>query len=820
MKTNPKFQKKFETIFTSSLVAKGSPKLGSSREIWGYFRLLLVSLELSTMEEKLDLLVRRIIKFYDNQRKRKNLRQVFTYLKECLVIINSKLVNSEYEPKVRISVDKHGIPKLIPPAIRRILLSDRKLFVTTASLLAVHRLLKWWPAVDYSTIVDPFNGKSPTLDPSSLERAKGELMSFSVLGSQGRSFPRFKDFKLRIPQARPLRIEKSGPNGKWSWSQAVEDAFAFYLEPKLLITLTKYLFTIKSYKMAFSLWSILLFGLPFELIRHIGFYHKWPYLYFNRVLRWETGFKKRVPVKVRAKAGKELTSNQWKKLSKSERSEMKRLKLKTNRFVTEMRELKEIKEKRLTFPHNLGRLAVVKNVSGKSRVVGMTNYWIQISLYPIHKAIFSFLGTLSTDGTFDQHRPIFEMMKAENVNQRKYYSFDLSAATDRLPLALQEQVLASFTNPTIAGLWRQLVSLPFDTPTGVVRYSVGQPMGCYSSWAMLALTHHMIVCNSMPSSTVYMAPGRVREPCYAVLGDDVVLSEGWDFFGSVNTLPTNYLATMSDLGVEVSLAKSIISKDYIEFAKRVFDTEGNDWSPLGPGLILSAVRNKDLEGLYLAELLKRGLTSIPSTLKYLVRPRKSSMALASFGIFILFGLRGLYSINHQVASNDGMRWLELNAVKVRKYKVPGFEQETNWYRVPIPSALLDDIFYDSLCEMRRIKVEKIRKVTAHNLDTWSQYLWDLCVYRYGLTKGLLYWPLLWLSPFPWLFLRNIIDEYWGLPSPDPSGNETRDEFLDFFREINVEKLDALSRKETVTYKKFFTDFRFWMAKMSEANNLF
>jgi hypothetical protein len=94
------------------------------------------------MEDKLDLLVRRITRYISNQRKRKNLRQVFTYLKECLVLINSKLVNSEYEPKIRISVDKHGIPKLLPPAIRRILLSDRKMFVVTATLLGVHRLLK------------------------------------------------------------------------------------------------------------------------------------------------------------------------------------------------------------------------------------------------------------------------------------------------------------------------------------------------------------------------------------------------------------------------------------------------------------------------------------------------------------------------------------------------------------------------------------------------------------------------------------------------------------------------------------------------------
>jgi hypothetical protein len=88
-------------------------------------------------------MVRRILRFMSNQRKRNNLRQVFTYLKECLTILNARLVNSTYEPKIRVSVDKHGIPKIIPPAIRRIVLTDRKIFVVTATLLAIHRLLKW-----------------------------------------------------------------------------------------------------------------------------------------------------------------------------------------------------------------------------------------------------------------------------------------------------------------------------------------------------------------------------------------------------------------------------------------------------------------------------------------------------------------------------------------------------------------------------------------------------------------------------------------------------------------------------------------------------
>lgn len=95
---------------------------------------------------------------------------------------------------------------------------------------------------------------------------------------------------------------------------------------------------------------------------------------------------------------------------------------------------------------------------------------------------------------------------------------------------------------------------------------------------MLALTHHIVVCaaKNMTRYTAFMAKGQVQKPDYAVLGDDIVISEDWDFFGSTNTTPENYLAIMESLGVEVSLQKSIISKDFVEFAKRTLDTEGHD----------------------------------------------------------------------------------------------------------------------------------------------------------------------------------------------------------------------------------------------------
>jgi len=61
------------------------------------------------------------------------------------------------------------------------------------------------------------------------------------------------------------------------------------------------------------------------------------------------------------------------------------------------------------------------------------------------------LKTLKTDGTFDQMSPINNLIKQKDKIDN-YYSFDLSAATDRLPLELQKEILSIFTSKEYAKL--------------------------------------------------------------------------------------------------------------------------------------------------------------------------------------------------------------------------------------------------------------------------------------------------------------------------------------------------------------------------------
>lgn len=106
---------------------------------------------------------------------------------------------------------------------------------------------------------------------------------------------------------------------------------------------------------------------------------------------------------------------------------------------------------------------------------------------------------------------------------------------------------------------------------------------------MLALTHHTIV----------QASSQDVNKNYAVLGDDVVVDQ---------ECSDAYSDTMSALGVSISMAKSIISKDFIEFAKRLRTIDGFDYSVIGPGLILSAVKNRVCGLFVYADVLLKGLS--------------------------------------------------------------------------------------------------------------------------------------------------------------------------------------------------------------------
>lgn len=93
----------------------------------------------------------------------------------------------------------------------------------------------------------------------------------------------------------------------------------------------------------------------------------------------------------------------------------------------------------------LGRLSIKEEAAGKARVFAITDSITQTVLKPLHDYVFRLLKTIPMDGTFNQTKPLdrlVDLWKSGELKGQTFYSYDLSSATDRLPIKLQSQILA------------------------------------------------------------------------------------------------------------------------------------------------------------------------------------------------------------------------------------------------------------------------------------------------------------------------------------------------------------------------------------------
>nr|UTQ48828.1 RNA-dependent RNA polymerase [Monilinia fructicola mitovirus 11] len=224
----------------------------------------------------------------------------------------------------------------------------------------------------------------------------------------------------------------------------------------------------------------------------------------------------------------------------------------------------------------LGKLSFKEEAAGKLRVFAMVDIITQSLLAPLHDMLFSLFRKLPNDCTHNQQKG-FKLAQELSLKYNCSFGFDLSAATDRLPVSSQAAILDGLFG--IGDEWKGLLvnrdyhitKNSYSLPESSLRYSVGQPMGALSSWAMLNLVHHMMVqfiavhLNKIPKGSWYDQ--------YLILGDDLVLFD--------KEVADRYLLLCKQLGVSINLSKSIVaeSKPVLEFAKRT-SVNGVDVSAL------------------------------------------------------------------------------------------------------------------------------------------------------------------------------------------------------------------------------------------------
>jgi hypothetical protein len=240
----------------------------------------------------------------------------------------------------------------------------------------------------------------------------------------------------------------------------------------------------------------------------------------------------------------------------------------------------------------LGRISTKEEAAGKVRIFALVDYWTQTLLKQLHSHLYEVLRLIPTDCTFDQQSGVRRAALAAYSGVQNFWSFDLSAATDRFPVRLQTELLASiFRDPgayEFAELWRKLLvgrtyAISAEDAKKIangddffmlgpnrirvkpllkkeVRYACGQPMGAYSSWAVFALSHHALV-----QLAARLAGHKGWWYNYQLLGDDLVL---WGDDVLSERVASEYLSLARRIGVAVNLSKSLVSDQGVfEFAK-------------------------------------------------------------------------------------------------------------------------------------------------------------------------------------------------------------------------------------------------------------
>lgn len=390
----------------------------------------------------------------------------------------------------------------------------------------------------------------------------------------------------------------------------------------------------------------------------------------------------------------------------------------------------------------LGQLRKLFEANGKVRVVAVTDWWTQALLKPLHDGLYQILSTIPMDGTFNQLGPIERLRDLRP--QSTLHSFDLSAATDRLPVALQVQVLQGLGFHA-SGAWALLLTgREWWLGPKPVRYAVGQPMGAYSSWAMLALTHHLVV-----QVAAARAGYSGTFPYYAVLGDDLVIAD--------TDVAKNYQVLMSYLGVPINLSKSLVSERTLEFAKRWVHLDHGELSPLGSGVLLGCVRSPRMLPMLIAELANKGYTFYPSVVKGLfsvarVNSLRRKIPQAPFLLSLLaLGPSGGHWKGGQV-STFVQAWIASLSMGV-------------------PPVRTLHIVHEALL---RVAIHKVNRAVVKRKEALDQFFQDWAKFTIlgdTLVRGALSIPLMLIAPGVWAHLRALKAELsvsfrHGIPGPD------------------------------------------------------
>jgi hypothetical protein len=132
------------------------------------------------------------------------------------------------------------------------------------------------------------------------------------------------------------------------------------------------------------------------------------------------------------------------------------------------------------------KITSIPDSEGKTRLIAIGDYWSQTCLKPFHDYLNIVLRSIPQDQTFNQGEGLSELPFDKSTT---YYSFDLSAFTDRFPIKILVGLLTVNFGLVKALAWYDIVagySFEYKDPKGLlnnIRYNL------VILWAFILLGH-------------------------------------------------------------------------------------------------------------------------------------------------------------------------------------------------------------------------------------------------------------------------------------------------------------------------------------------
>jgi len=209
----------------------------------------------------------------------------------------------------------------------------------------------------------------------------------------------------------------------------------------------------------------------------------------------------------------------------------------------------------------VGNIGLLQEPGLKLRAVANPNRVLQLALEPLGRSLFKWLATLPEDCCYHQETGVYDT-QGWLTQGKKVYSFDLSNASDVIPLSQLIGLLRAVNVPEChwkllylasTGTW--LVPIKSSVRESIqLRWKRGTPLGLFPCFALFSLWHHCLVRG------ICVQEGRLDFP-YRILGDDIVIASP--------EVAKEYQRIMGVIGIDISMDKSIESDRVAEFAGRV-----------------------------------------------------------------------------------------------------------------------------------------------------------------------------------------------------------------------------------------------------------